>query len=247
MNRYVLPLTLAVIPLAGLVLAAYIARPIPDPVDAQTEYDALVESVVVEDEITLNHTTSPEFSNFIDELVASVVHDDVPYVYGIMRVPPRRDNHAIVIAAEHFNAPEEIKCLADNIYFEARSESIDGQAAVAWVTLNRRDVDGFRNTICKVTHQKWRNDDGILICQFSWHCDGKSDIPTEHEAYSIAKALATDLYYNYRELADPTQGSTYYHATYVSPSWRTMFQRVAYVGKHIFYRDNRTLTLSTKG
>lgn len=231
----------------AIVAAVMYSQPGPDPINAQTEYDALVESVTTEDDITINHTVSPEFSNFIDEIVAEVMHDDVPYVYGIMRVPARRDNEATVLAAEIYRAPEEIKCLADNIYFEARSESIDGQEAVAWVTINRRDAGGFRNTICEVVKQKWRNDNGVYICQFSWYCDGKSDTPIDYAAYDIAEKLAEDLYYNFRKLDDPTVGSTYYHATYVSPAWRSMFERVAHIGKHVFYRDNRIVTMSTKG
>ena len=40
----------------------------------------------------------------------------------------------------------EMICLAENIYFEARAESIEGKAAVANVTRNRVESDRFPNT-----------------------------------------------------------------------------------------------------
>ena len=60
--------------------------------------------------------------------------------------------------------------MALNIFFEARSEPIQGQIAVAEVTLNRVASDDYPNTICEVVLQE--NSQG---CQFSWWCDSKSD------------------------------------------------------------------------
>ena len=34
---------------------------------------------------------------------------------------------------------EDFICLQENIYFEAANQNVEGQAAVAWVTLNRID------------------------------------------------------------------------------------------------------------
>ena len=41
-------------------------------------------------------------------------------------------------------------CLALNVYFEARSEDVVGQYAVAEVTLNRVASDRFPDTVCDV-------------------------------------------------------------------------------------------------
>ena len=48
---------------------------------------------------------------------------------------------------------DELKCMAENIYFEARAESIEGKAAVANVTRNRVESDQFPNTYCDVVYQ----------------------------------------------------------------------------------------------
>jgi len=62
----------------------------------------------------------------------------------------------------------EIKCLADNIYFEALTESDAGKIAVANVTMNRVKHPAFPNSVCDVV---WEPK------QFSWTHDGKSDKP----------------------------------------------------------------------
>ena len=44
-------------------------------------------------------------------------------------------------------------CLAQNIYFEARSESQAGMIAVAQVTMNRVKHPRYPNTVCEVVKQ----------------------------------------------------------------------------------------------
>ena len=82
--------------------------------------------------------------------------------------------------------PSEVTCLADNIYFEARNQGLAGQLAVVNVVVNRVADSRYPDTICEVVKQgptrlSWKGT-GELIpirnrCQFSWYCDGKSDIP----------------------------------------------------------------------
>lgn len=166
-------------------------------------------------------------------------------------VPKLRDAYNINRASIHINElleyekqlkelvlfdEKEIDCLAINIYFEARSESLEGQAAVAWVTLNRRDAEGFRDTTCKVVYQRWKNPEGVYICQFSWYCDTQSDYPLEKEAYAIAYAIAKDIYYHVDSFTDITKGATFYHADYVTPYWAKSFELVTTIGRHMFYK-----------
>ena len=67
----------------------------------------------------------------------------------------------------------ELRCLAENIYFEARAESMKGKIAVGNVTRNRLESKKFPNTYCGVIKQGYRP--GKRNCQFSWFCDGKPD------------------------------------------------------------------------
>src|SRR5262249_54575170 len=66
------------------------------------------------------------------------------------------------------SSAREQQCLAAAIYFEARGESVKGQAAVAQVVLNRVRNPAYPKSICGVVYQnqKWRN-----RCQFSFACD----------------------------------------------------------------------------
>jgi spore germination cell wall hydrolase CwlJ-like protein len=47
----------------------------------------------------------------------------------------------------------ELYCLAQNIYFEAKSEPLAGQYAVADVVLNRVNDTRYPNTICEVVQE----------------------------------------------------------------------------------------------
>jgi spore germination cell wall hydrolase CwlJ-like protein len=128
----------------------------------------------------------------------------------------------------------EKTCLATALYFEARSEGVRGQQAVAQVILNRVKDPRFPNTICGVVYQgaERRNS-----CQFSFACDGKPDIPTQRKAWAqsrklAAKALSGKL--GMQALA----GVTYYHADYVRPRWASAMRKIARIGRHIFYRHD---------
>ena len=68
---------------------------------------------------------------------------------------------------------DERRCLAEAIYFESRGEPLEGQVAVAEVVLNRVDDRQFPQTVCGVTNQGAGSGRG---CQFSYACDGRSDV-----------------------------------------------------------------------
>ena len=72
-------------------------------------------------------------------------------------------------------------------------------------------------------------------CQFSWYCDGKSDIPRNQEAWDRSQKFASDMY-NFGAYIGITEGATHYHATYVKPSWAPGFDRITRIGSHYFYR-----------
>jgi len=147
----------------------------------------------------------------------------------------------------------ELYCLAKNIYFEAKSEPIAGQYAVADVVLNRVKDSRFPKTICEVVYEgplreSWQTkkqtdlDDAERIyypirdrCQFSWWCDGKSDNIKDGDAWRKAQEIAYRLVNDYKHRG-LTEGATHYHATYVNPKWAPTLDLVGRIGTHIFYR-----------
>lgn len=141
---------------------------------------------------------------------------------------------------------DEILCLQQNIYFEARNQSTLGKRAVAWVTLNRVVDDRYPNSICGVVQQGKQNADGSMVrhaCQFSWYCDGKRDTVSsgaiEQAQWNKSKLIARSVLRQwYLDHMDPTQGADHYHADYVVPNWAAAGEQVVKIDNHVFYRVN---------
>tara|TARA_Y100000034_G_C6743759_1_gene330201 strand:+ start:246 stop:683 length:438 start_codon:yes stop_codon:yes gene_type:complete len=136
----------------------------------------------------------------------------------------------------------ELNCLVEAVYYEARSEPITAQLAVANVVLERVRNDKFPNTICGVVHQGRYNKKGQPIrhkCMFSYWCDGKPERMKEIEALKTAISVS-EMAIN-GVVVDITAGATHYHATYVRPDWihSFTFMELGQVGRHIFYLDTR--------
>ncbi|TSE00529.1 cell wall hydrolase [Mesorhizobium intechi] len=126
----------------------------------------------------------------------------------------------------------EQACLANGIYFEARSESVRGQAAVAQVILNRVRNPAYPNSICGVVYQ---NDSWFNRCQFSFACDGRKKRIESPAAYKTAQDIAMAV--TAGKIFIPEVGSsTHYYAQYVHPGWARTMQKMTKIGLHIFYR-----------
>lgn len=138
--------------------------------------------------------------------------------------------YIVSITASHANSNNSsaIDCLAKNIYFEARNQSLIAQKAVAFVTLNRVKNNKYPNDICGVV---WQDS------QFSWTHDGKSDKPKNIEAWAIAMNAALYVYENYGSVQDPTQGAIMYHTVRVEPYWCSSYTVTVIIEDHIFYKE----------
>ncbi|MBX9759399.1 MAG: cell wall hydrolase, partial [Beijerinckiaceae bacterium] len=130
------------------------------------------------------------------------------------------------------NSEREERCLAEAIYFEARSEPEAGQAAVAQVVLNRVKSGLYPTSICGVVYQ---NRHRYMACQFSFACEGKSLRITEPEPWKTAVRIASEVLEGRTFLAD-VGGSTHYHANYVRPRWAKRLKKMDKIGTHIFYK-----------
>ena len=125
----------------------------------------------------------------------------------------------------------ERRCLATAIYFEARGEPVQGQIAVGQVILNRVRSPNFPETICGVVYQGQMSPG----CQFSFTCDGKTDTPKNNSHWALAQKLSRQI--TSGQVWLPEIGySTFYHADYVSPQWKSAMNRIDTIGRHIFYK-----------
>src|SRR5277367_6723528 len=113
--------------------------------------------------------------------------------------------------------PKVDQCLAENIYFEARGEPLDGQYAVAEVTLNRTRAEHFPHTVCGVVHEtRWDPSRGRFVADFSWTELGALS-PQDGPDWKQAMAVASAAYEDQHEPLVP--GALFYHATSVHPAW----------------------------
>lgn len=122
--------------------------------------------------------------------------------------------------------PKQQNCLAMNVYHEARSERIEGQIAVAHVTMNRVNHEHFPDNICDVVYQ---------YKQFSWTFTVKDHTPREKRAWDRAMVIARDVMIG--NTIDPSHGATFYHANYVDPFWNKekSLSVSKIIGLHVFY------------
>jgi len=112
---------------------------------------------------------------------------------------------------------KQIKCLAQNIYHEARGEPYEGQLAVAYVTLNRTNDPYFHGTICEVVYEKK---------QFSW--TAHQPAISEPKAWKQSQLVATIALILYDAGKDNTNGALYFDGKKRKNAIR--------IGKHTFYQ-----------
>lgn len=119
---------------------------------------------------------------------------------------------------------EQQNCLAGAIYFEAKSESLEGQLAVGRVIVNRAKSGRFPASYCGVVYQpsqfsfvRGRSMPGINKASRQWQ-----------NATAMARIADANMW------RSPVEGALFFHAASVSPGWR--MKRMARIDNHVFYR-----------
>lgn len=126
-----------------------------------------------------------------------------------------------------FNAQS---CLALAMYYEAAYEGADGRRAVAQVVLNRVRHPAFPNDVCSVVFQRSTRN----VCQFTFACDGAMRRKPEPALWRQSFAEAGEALRG--KVYAPVGMATHYHADYVFPYWAPKLDKVAVIGRHLFYR-----------
>lgn len=211
--------------LAAALLAAIAFAP-PTHADV-TRSDKNKDSSVIATEVTtvlgneksrLSALSSDQLDKIASGQKAKEVSEEIEYELAWLMAQPKAEGG------------KEWQCLTQALYFEARGEGLKGQFAVAEVILNRRDSGLYPGSVCGVVNQR-----GGGSCQFSYVCDGLSDVMRDAKARDIAGRIAqVMLDGGERKL---TQGATHFHTNAVSPSWAKRFPRTAVIGAHRFYRQ----------
>jgi spore germination cell wall hydrolase CwlJ-like protein len=149
----------------------------------------------------------------------------------------RPEPHAVVAQAVPLPNVQEMmlrehRCLSEALYYEARSEGVRGEKAVAEVVFHRMLAGNYGHSICAVVYEGSDH----KVCQFSFTCNGDRDRPREATAWNEAEQLAAQILTGEVRLANSTGGAINYHAISVKPYWAPTLERTARIGKHIFYR-----------
>lgn len=125
---------------------------------------------------------------------------------------------------------KEAYCLAEAVYREARSESVEGQVAVANSILSRVNHPRFPGTVCAVVRQK---------NAFSWYHTQLGDLildgPLEIKSFRLATVIS--LMKLNGELTDFCKGAIFfYNPGYSNPVWLNKHTTTCVIGSHIFKR-----------
>ncbi len=138
---------------------------------------------------------------------------------------------AFRLAGTALDEQRSLDCLATAIYYEAASESDDGQRAVAQVVLNRVRHPSYPASVCGVVYQGSERTTG---CQFSFTCDGALARRPSAAGWTRARRIAADALAG--RVFGPVGLATHYHTNAVLPVWAPRLAKVAVLGAHIFYR-----------
>ena len=133
-------------------------------------------------------------------------------------------------------------CLAQAVYYEARGEPAEGQAAVAQVVLNRTRSGRHPADVCAAVFEGASRPG----CQFSFACDprlGRRALETG--AWRRAQGVAAEVLAGRGPSGLET--AVNYHADSVRPRWAAQLQRTAEIGRHIFYASTRAATRALAG
>lgn len=135
------------------------------------------------------------------------------------------------LAATPIDQRSAIDCLTAAVYYEAASESEEGQRGVAQVVLNRVRHPAFPKTVCGVVYQGSTRSTG---CQFTFTCDGSLARQPSAFAWQRARRIALAALNGWVE---PAVGmATHYHTIWVLPYWASSLSKITTIGAHIFYR-----------
>lgn len=122
---------------------------------------------------------------------------------------------------------DDLKCLTDNLYFEAAGEPIAGQALVGHSVINRAKDSRWKDTICGVVYQRK---------QYSWTQEPTKEID-DFKTYQFLESMAYTLLSN--QDAEEATGVTNYLRCDVRDKvdwWKDM-TFLGQVGAHCFYKD----------
>jgi spore germination cell wall hydrolase CwlJ-like protein len=217
---------------SAMLLCATLAATTVAPAQAGTSNEPLTVVAASLPEVPVPDLLDPNGEPQLSGQKADELHAVAPQANSDdsdLDAAPVKRNADLASLVEQYRASttgsHELDCLAVGVYFESKSEPLNGQLAVGQVIANRANSGGrFPSSYCGVLFQRG---------QFSFvHGASLPSVPRSSRQWQNAVAIAKIVD---QELKDSVVGNAlFFHARYVSPGWR--MKRVASIGNHVFYR-----------
>lgn len=131
---------------------------------------------------------------------------------------------------------DPVKCLSDNIYYEAANEPYAGKVAVAQVTMNRVADPHYPSTVCGVVYQRAVNAEGKKVAAFSWTLGRawRAKGPIDPIKYAECRLIAIGVINGFIQSVIIDSRVLWYRAVYINVDWHK--HEAAKIGHHVFYR-----------
>ena len=128
---------------------------------------------------------------------------------------------------------DDMTVMAGTLWGGARNQGDEGMIAVGHVILNR------------VKAKSWYGDSVKGVCLKAWQfsCWNDNDpnkekiLALDYSDDAFCKAVTISYYLLKNKIDDPTNGSTHYHTTTISPKWVEDKQPTVVLGDHMFYNN----------
>ena len=146
---------------------------------------------------------------------------------------------AVMLKKQEANVKRQLSCLARNVFYEANGEPMEGQMAVAQVTVNRAHSGLFPRDLCAVVAQTSYADDKTKVCQFSWMCDSKFDKTRVISQNDPSYIAARRVYLENQRVEALGEDTLYFHRydVKIKPEWP--HHVVEQIGNHVFYKREK--------
>ena len=166
----------------------------------------------------------------LQRIAAVAAAHDAERIKARLSLPPLSQAATVALPTPAYPSAE-LHCLAKAVYFEARSESIEGQIAVAQVVMNRRRIAAPGTSICQIVYAGAERGEK---CQFSFACHTHTLPPATSRLWLQAAWIADEVAAERAFLRELAQ-ALHYHTVAVKPVWRLSLRPVRRIGQHIFY------------
>ena len=130
---------------------------------------------------------------------------------------------------------QQINCLSEALWYEARGEGFKGMLTVANVIANRVKHSKYPNDYCSVISQpkqfSYKHQfNKSTVQKWNKECRKSSNNSTCATIHHVATIVVKDQYI---PIFDDT--TMWYHTTKVKPKWSASKQKIAVIGKHVFF------------